>query len=304
VQMMMIHGFFHGDPHPGNVVVELGSGRLTFLDAGMVGQLDLRQRISFARFLLAFRDRDAAALAATLRSLSTPFREPDDREYRRRFEQRIGPLLEAAPDRSVPLQKLASEALDVLRGAGYRLDSQLTLAVKAIAQAEEITAALLPEAGASEFAQLGGAALEELVPEALASDTLVEGARRRAIRTAAEVVDSIPAAQAAAARWLDQFQKGELRVDVTLSNLDRSTARLESGGRLLAVAIVLTGMLIASAIAASIEPGGSGFRADVSDAALVLLLAVTALAILLLVPLLWRLARPHPRGAQRRRASS
>ena len=38
VQMVMIDGFFHADPHPGNVVVELANGRLTFLDAGMVGR--------------------------------------------------------------------------------------------------------------------------------------------------------------------------------------------------------------------------------------------------------------------------
>ncbi len=57
VQMVMIDGFFHADPHPGNVVVELASGRLTFLDAGMIGQLDLGKRIRFARFLVAFRDK-------------------------------------------------------------------------------------------------------------------------------------------------------------------------------------------------------------------------------------------------------
>ncbi len=94
VQMVMIDGFFHADPHPGNVVVELASGRLTFLDAGMVGQLDLRKRIRFARFLLAFRDKDVSELARTLRSLSEPFREPDERAYQREFERRIGPLID------------------------------------------------------------------------------------------------------------------------------------------------------------------------------------------------------------------
>ena len=113
--------------------MELASGRLTFLDAGMVGQLDLRKRIRFARFLLAFRDKDVSELARTLRSLSEPFREPNEIAFQREFEQRIGPLIDQPPGHTAPLQKLVSEAVDVLRDAGYRLDPQLTLAAKAVA---------------------------------------------------------------------------------------------------------------------------------------------------------------------------
>ena len=94
VKMVMIDGFFHADPHPGNIVVELASGRLTFLDTGMTGELDLGQRITLARFLLAFRDKDVSGLATTLRSLSSPFRTPDERSYERQFAQRIGPLIQ------------------------------------------------------------------------------------------------------------------------------------------------------------------------------------------------------------------
>ena len=207
VQMVMIDGFFHADPHPGNVVVELATGRLTFLDAGMVGQLDLRKRIRFARFLLAFRDKDVSDLARTLRSLSEPFREPDERAFQREFEQRIGPLIDQPAGRTAPLQKLVSEAVDVLRDAGYRLDPQLTLAAKAVAQAEAITSALVPEAGASDFAQLGGAALEELVPQAVNKDAILGAARKQAIFAVEEVAERLPSLEVAAARWVDQLAK-------------------------------------------------------------------------------------------------
>ena len=193
VQMVMIDGFFHADPHPGNVVVELASGRLTFLDAGMVGQLDLRKRIRFARFLLAFRDKDVAELAtyASLAQRAVP-RAGRRAPIQREFEQRIGPLIDQPAGRTAPLQKLVSEALDVLRDAGYRLDPQLTLAAKAVAQAEAITSALVPEAGASDFAQLGGAALEELVPEAVNSDAILGAARKQAIFAVGEVAERLP----------------------------------------------------------------------------------------------------------------
>jgi ubiquinone biosynthesis protein len=291
VQMVMIDGFFHADPHPGNVVVELASGRLTFLDAGMVGQLDLRQRIKFARFLLAFRDKDASDLARTLRSLSEPFREPDASAFQREFERRIGPLIDQPPGRAVPLQKLVSEAIDVLREAGYRLDPQLTLAAKAVAQAEAITSALLPEAGSSDFAQLGGAALEELVPEAVTKDAILGTARKQAIVAVGEAAERLPTLEAAAGRWVDQLAKGEFPVGVRLSDFDRYSRPIESLARLIAAATLLTGLLIGSAIAATTGAGRSVFGWDVSDAALVVYVAAAAVAVALVVVLLWRLVR-------------
>jgi ubiquinone biosynthesis protein len=300
VQMVMVDGFFHADPHPGNVVVELASGRLTFLDTGMVGELDLPKRISLARFVLAFRDKDVAGLASTLRSLSTPFREPDAAAYARQFAQRIGPLIDPPPGHAVPLQRLVAEALEVLRGTGYRLDAQLALAVKAVAQAEAITSALVPGADASYFANLGGAALEELVPEAVTLGVVRKAARRQAILTAGEVAERLPSLREAAFTWLDQLQTGQIPVRVHVADLDRYAARLEPLPRLIAVSIVLVGLLIGSAVAAGIDSGTSGFRGDLADAALVVFVVATVLAAVLVVALLWRLVRPKRRGGRRR----
>jgi ubiquinone biosynthesis protein len=300
VQMVMIEGFFHADPHPGNVVVELESGRVTFLDTGMVGQLDLRKRISFAQFLLAFRDKDIATLGATLRSLSKPFRTPDESGYQRQFEQRIGPLIDSPPGQSTPLQKLVAEALDVLHGAGYRLDPELTLAAKAVAQAEAITSALVPEADAAQFADLGGAALEELVPEAVDKEAILRAARRQAMLAAGEVAQRVPSVQDAARVWLDQIQRGEIPVRVHVADVDRFASRLESIPRLIAAAVVITGVVIGSALAAGIDTGGSGFRSSLADASLVIYVAAVAVAALLAVALLWRLVRPQRRRSRRR----
>jgi predicted unusual protein kinase regulating ubiquinone biosynthesis (AarF/ABC1/UbiB family) len=265
----------------------------------MVGQLDLRKRIRFARFLIAFRDKDVSELARTLRSLSEPFREPNPSTFQREFERRIGPLIDQPPGRTAPLQQLVSEAVDILRDAGYRLDPQLTLAAKAVAQAEAITSALVPEAGASDFAQLGGAALEELVPKAVNRDAILGTARKQAVFALGEMAERLPSIEVAATRWADQLARGEIPVGVRFSDLDRSSRHLESVARLLAAAILLTGLLIGSAIAATTSAGKSVFRTDVSDAALVVYVAATAVAVTLVVALIWRLVRAQgrrPRG--------
>jgi hypothetical protein len=61
----------------------------------------------------------------------------------------------------------------------------------------------------------------------------------------------------------------------------------------LAVATLLTGMLIGSAIVAALDTSQSGFRRDLADIALVVWIVVAAVAAVLAVALLWRLIRPH-----------
>ncbi|MDH4354125.1 MAG: AarF/UbiB family protein, partial [Actinomycetota bacterium] len=58
VKMLMIDGFFHADPHPGNVFIDLDSGVITLLDTGMVGELTLQHRVKLASLMLAIRNGD------------------------------------------------------------------------------------------------------------------------------------------------------------------------------------------------------------------------------------------------------
>ncbi len=134
IKMLLIDGFFHGDPHPGNVLVSLETGSITFLDLGMVGELSLRQRALFINLLVVAANKDVSGLAQALRSLSEPFRAVDEQAYYREFERKVGRYMDVGE--YVPFAVVMAASLDVLRDNGLRLDPQLTLAVKALTQAE------------------------------------------------------------------------------------------------------------------------------------------------------------------------
>jgi len=57
VRMFFVLGFFHGDPHPGNIMVT-DDGRLALHDFGVVGSLDRPTRHALASFMLAFTEQD------------------------------------------------------------------------------------------------------------------------------------------------------------------------------------------------------------------------------------------------------
>ncbi|HUO08302.1 MAG TPA: AarF/UbiB family protein [Phycisphaerae bacterium] len=62
VQMIFRDGFYHADPHPGNILV-MPKGQLGILDGGMVGRIDDELRERMVEILLAAADRDAPRLA-------------------------------------------------------------------------------------------------------------------------------------------------------------------------------------------------------------------------------------------------
>ena len=73
VKQLLIDGFFHADPHPGNILVNLKTGVLTFIDTGMVGELSVQQRMNLIQLLIAVSQSDVSAMGQILRALSTPF---------------------------------------------------------------------------------------------------------------------------------------------------------------------------------------------------------------------------------------
>ncbi len=178
-------------------------------------------------------------------------------------------------------------------------DTQLTLAIKAMTQAEAITAALVPDARGSEFADLAVEAIEALVPGALNDGAIKSAMRKQAISVGREVVNRLPSLQEAAFLWMDQLQKGQIKVKLDLTDLDKSVNRFDRISRLVAVAIVITGMTIGSALAASVSDTQDGALGTLSDVALWLYTGSMALAVVLVVVLLLKLVRPE--GRKRRR---
>ena len=56
IKQVLIDGFFHGDPHPGNVLVDPASNKIVFLDLGLVGRLRTEQRIDLLGLVYALKE--------------------------------------------------------------------------------------------------------------------------------------------------------------------------------------------------------------------------------------------------------
>ena len=72
IKQVLIDGFFHGDPHPGNLMAVPEDHRLVFLDLGLIGQLSSTQRVDLLGLIYAVNSVDIPAIADGLIALGTP----------------------------------------------------------------------------------------------------------------------------------------------------------------------------------------------------------------------------------------
>jgi ubiquinone biosynthesis protein len=290
IKQLLIDGLFHADPHPGNILVNLQTGEIAFLDCGMVGQLDLMQRVNLIQLIFALQQQDVAGMGQILRNLSVPFMgKVDEKAYARDFERVISRQLYVGG--AAGFGQTVNLGLDLLRSHGLRLDPNLTMAVKALMQAEAFATLLYPEGGIVED---GAQMVQEMALEAVTADRVVDVVKDQVMTTAREALKRLPSLQEATMGWLDQYQKGRFEVHLDTSGLDKTADKVAALGRQVVIATILVGMLIGSAIATSIlafiEPEGAiwEFLFRLSYLGFV---AAMVVAILIVLGLLWRWIR-------------
>ena len=250
IKMLLIDGFFHADPHPGNLYVDLTNGHVTFLDCGMVGELSVAQRINLLALLWTVVNGDMTAMASQLRSLSVPFRPVDDSDFVRTFERRMARYGKGS---GADFDDVFNAGMAVLRDVGLRLDPNLTLAMKAMMQASAFFVPLAP-AGKG----FSDAALELALEQAQAPSTEVmvkEMAAKEAKQAAMRALHAAPEYLKSAIGWNEQFKKGRLTVTVDTSQLNEQMAEVRSITSMLVVALLVCGGIIGSAIAATAFTG-------------------------------------------------
>ena len=293
IKQLLIDGFFHADPHPGNVLVNLQTGEVTFLDCGMVGELDLTQRMNLIQLVIAMQQADVAGMGQILRHLSVPFLgQVDDKAYQRDFERVISRQMYVGA--SAGFGQTVNLGLDLLRAHGLRLDPNLTMAVKALMQAEAFATLLYPEGG---IVQEGADMVREMALEQITAEKVVEVVKDQVMMTAREALRRLPSLQDATMGWLDQYQKGRFEVYVDTSGLDNTADKLAGFGRQVVIAMILVGMIIGSAIATSVlaftQPEDQiwvfFFRLSYLG-----FVAAMAVAILIVLRSLWRWVRGDP----------
>ncbi len=289
IKQLLIDGFFHADPHPGNVLVNLETGTVGFLDMGMMGEIDLNQRLNLINLLMVSRQKDAAGLARAVRSLSVPFRKKvNDGAFYKDFERAIGRYMD--PDSPASFGPLMSIVFDLLATHGLRLDSDLTLAIKAMMQAEAIYTALYPEGGG--LVEMGFDTVKELALQETTADNVKQILTRQASMLAQDLIKELPSLKEATLGWLGMYRRGRFEMHVDTSDIAKEVSAIRRIAQQVILGIVLVGMLVGSAIAASFSTVAGDVGSRLAQWALTVFFVAVVITGIFIAILVYRLLWP------------
>jgi predicted unusual protein kinase regulating ubiquinone biosynthesis (AarF/ABC1/UbiB family) len=142
LDQILIHGFFHADPHPGNVLVT-PDHRLALIDLGMVARLTPDAQDQLLRLLLALSSQDGSGITDALEHLGTRLEDYDDDELR----IRVGGLVLRHGGTTVgrlATGRLLGELAMVSSSCGLQPRSELTMLGKALLNLDAVARTLDP----------------------------------------------------------------------------------------------------------------------------------------------------------------
>src|SRR5579864_870382 len=193
-------------------------------------------------------------------------RRVDEARYRDSMERFIQRAF-ADDKEHITLSELISGAIATLTRAGLRLDKDLTLALKALIQGEEIFATLDP-ASSGELVHLAGDTVSSYLREQLNLDTVVRTVRTEVTRAARELVGHVPSLSDALIKWVEQYEKGQIVIHLDTGDLQNRITSAETTTRRsldrLVIGLVLAGLIVGSAIASTVQLKQTVFNMSLS----------------------------------------
>jgi len=241
-QQLYIDGFFHADPHPGNLFY-LRDGRIALLDCGMVGRLDPRTQQILTEMLLAIVDLDAQRCAQLTLQLADS-REP---VILARLENDYDRMLRKYHNMNlaeINFSLIIYEVLQVARNNKIRLPSNMGLYAKTIANLEGVARGFNPELN---FIDEIKPLLTDLFRRQLFGDSPV----RSLLRTALDLKSLSLQSPRQIELLLDRVTSETLQWNLSLRGLDGLRRTLDDAANRLSFSILVGSLIMGAAIISS-----------------------------------------------------
>ena len=243
-------GFFHADPHPGNVFY-LPDNRIAFIDFGMVGRLSQRRRDELLHLLLGLVEPQPPTVAEVLLDWTSNAHTVSLAQLETEIEAFVDQY-QNVPLAQLSLAQMLTDVTAILRTHRLGLPSDLALLIKAFITLEGMGRGLDPDFHMAAEAEplLQQVARARYAPRAVGRRAWQ--ALRRSLATLEHLPDDLT-------RLLRNARRGRLQVNVEVAHLKRVGDQIDRSANRLAMALVIAALIVGSSIVMTVQGGPTLF---------------------------------------------
>ena len=249
LKMILEHGFFQADPHPGNVIY-LPGNRIAMLDFGMVGRLSVARRHQIMDLLAGLTRRESEPMVDVL--LDWAGDEAVDEEQLAADVDELVADYGDLPVKDMRVGELIGRINAMMRTHGTVLPSDLTLMFKALITLEGSGRRYDPNFVLADR-------LKPFVERALSARYAPAEMGRRGGAGIGQFVDLMRAIPRDLARLLKDARRGRLRLDLDLKRLDSFVRKLDRTINRITIGIMTASVVIGSSIVMTVDSGPKVF---------------------------------------------
>jgi ubiquinone biosynthesis protein len=233
-------GFFHADPHPGNIFL-LPGNKLCFIDCGMTGQLDKKTTDQLIDLVAGVTTGDIDKLCRVTIELSDidPART-EGRDFRSDLQQ-VATHFQESDLQHLDITRLLSDFFAMLQRYHVHCPSDLLFLVKALTTIEGVAEQFDPQ-----FDVL--AHVEPQIREIVTRRYGFAAMRRRAEKSVGGYLGLLENLPQDIQRFLDQFRYNQFTLNLEMKRLDHLADKMDSSSRLMGISMIISALIVGSAI--------------------------------------------------------
>ena len=238
IKQVMEDGFFHADPHPGNVKVM--DGKIVWIDMGMMGRLSYRDRNLMAQAVRAIAVGDIALLEATITDLGEIQGKVDSGKLYGELRDLMDRYGNASMG-SIDAVEFFKDTMEVMKNNSIRLPHGMTMLVRGLTQMQGVLLGISPDIN---MAEIAAARLREEMMQNFDWRKEAGKTGRRIYKAVGRSLDIPPLVKIA----LEEYLKGQSRIHMELDSTKKFSDLMRRLVRNLVMGLWVMALLISSSI--------------------------------------------------------
>jgi ubiquinone biosynthesis protein len=239
IEQVLIYGFFHADPHPGNIFV-LKDGRVAYIDFGMMGRFTEEMKVNIGGLILAIANKDVDKIVKILSNMSDDFHV----ENLTKFKKNLLDFLDTYYNVSLKnfyIGKILKELLRLLRKYQIKIIVDYVLLDKTMITMEAILKNMDPEFNIFDNAK-------KLVKDVLNKENNIKTLKKKALKKLQEIKEVTEDIPFSLSDVLKLLKKNRLEIKFHHKGLDDFIREMDRATNRLVLSFIISSTIIASSI--------------------------------------------------------